>query len=178
MNLPNKLTIVRILLLPVLLGLYLFNESPESLNTLTYIFVGVFVFASLTDFFDGYYARRYNVVTTFGKFLDPLADKLLVLLALLILQEMQIVPMWTVFLIVSREFLVTGIRLLAVNTGKVISASQLGKAKTFVTLIGMTLIFLTIVNIGLVIYYIALALTVVSGIDYLLKNIHLLDHQK
>jgi CDP-diacylglycerol--glycerol-3-phosphate 3-phosphatidyltransferase len=178
MNLPNKLTIVRILLLPVLLGLYLLNESPESLNTLTYIFVGIFVFASLTDFFDGYYARKYNVVTTFGKFLDPLADKLLVLLALLILQEMEIVPLWTVFLIVSREFLVTGIRLLAVNTGKVISASQLGKAKTFVTLIGMTLIFLTIVDIGLVIYYIALFLTVVSGIEYLLKNIHLIDHQK
>lgn len=178
MNLPNKLTIVRILLLPVLLGLYLFNEDPASLNTLTYIFVGVFVVASLTDFFDGFYARKYNVVTTFGKFLDPLADKLLVLLALLILQEMALVPMWTVFLIVSREFLVTGIRLMAVNTGKVISASQLGKAKTFVTLIGMTLIFLTFINIGLIVYYIALALTMVSGLEYLLKNIHLLDHQK
>lgn len=178
MNLPNKLTIVRIFLLPILLGLYLFNESPESLNPLTYIFVGVFVFASLTDFFDGYYARKYNVVTTFGKFLDPLADKLLVLLALLILQEMGIVPMWTVFVIIAREFLVTGIRLLAVNTGKVIAASQLGKAKTFVTLIGMTIIFLTFVDVGLVIYYIALALTIISGIEYSVKNIHLLDHQK
>ena len=86
--------------------------------------------------------------------------------------------MWTVFLIVSREFLVTGIRLLAVNTGKIIAASQLGKAKTFVTLIGMTIIFLTFIEVGLIIYYIALALTVISGIEYSVKNIHLLDHQK
>lgn len=170
MNIPNILTAVRVLLLPLLLGVYLLNPDPEVLNVWTYIFVGTFVLASFTDFLDGFIARRYDMVTTVGKFLDPLADKLLVLLALLILQEMQIVPLWSVFLIVAREFLVTGVRLLAVQKGIVIAAGQLGKAKTFVTLIAMTLIFITLVDVGIVLYYIALALTVISGIEYFLRN--------
>lgn len=170
MNLPNLLTSIRMLLLPALLVLYLLNPEPEVVNAWTWAFTSVFVLASLTDFLDGFIARRYDLVTTTGKFLDPLADKLLVLLALLILQEMAIIPLWTVFLIVSREFLVTGIRLQAVQKGIVIAASQLGKAKTFVTLIGMTFLFLTVLNVGLILYYIALALTVVSGLEYAYKN--------
>ncbi len=170
MNIPNTLTAIRIVLLPLLLVLYLLNPTPDALGLYTYLFVGVFVLASFTDFLDGFIARRYDLVTTTGKFLDPLADKLLVLLALLILQEMGIAPLWTVFLIVAREFLVTGIRLQAVQKGIVIAASQLGKAKTAVTLVGMTLIFLTVVDVGVILYYVAVALTVVSGIEYGIKN--------
>lgn len=170
MNIPNTLTAIRVLLLPLLLVLYLFNPEPEVLNLWTYLFVGTFVFASFTDFLDGFIARRYDMVTTVGKFLDPLADKLLVLLALLILQEMTLVPLWSVFLIVAREFMVTGIRLLAVQKGIVIAAGQLGKAKTFVTLVAMTLIFITVVDIGLILYYVGVVLTVVSGIEYFIKN--------
>jgi CDP-diacylglycerol--glycerol-3-phosphate 3-phosphatidyltransferase len=178
MNLPNQLTIARILLLPILLGLYYFNPEAGALNTWTYGFVGVFVIASLTDFFDGFIARRTDTVTTFGKFLDPLADKMLVLLGLLILQELSLIPMWTVFLIIAREFLVTGVRLVAVNVGKVISASNLGKAKTAVTLLAMTALFLTFETSGLILYYIALVLTVVSGIEYMYVNREVIMNQK
>lgn len=170
MNIPNLLTALRVLLLPLLLALYLLNPEPETLNVWTYFFVGTFVFASFTDFLDGFIARRYDMVTTVGKFLDPLADKLLVLLALLILQEMAIVPLWSVFLIVAREFMVTGVRLLAVQKGIVIAAGQLGKAKTFVTLVAMTLIFLTVVDFGVILYYGAVGLTVISGVEYFVKN--------
>lgn len=170
MNLPNTLTAIRVLLLPLLLVLYLLNPAPDTLNLWTYLFVGTFVFASFTDFLDGLIARKYDMVTTVGKFLDPLADKLLVLLALLILQEMTLVPLWSVFLIVAREFMVTGIRLLAVQKGIVIAAGQLGKAKTFVTLVAMTLIFITVVDFGLILYYVGVVLTVISGIEYFIKN--------
>lgn len=170
MNIPNILTAIRVLLLPLLLVLYLLNPDPAALNAWTWAFVGTFVLASFTDFLDGFIARRYDMVTTVGKFLDPLADKLLVLLALLILQEMTLVPLWSVFVIVAREFMVTGIRLLAVQKGIVIAAGQLGKAKTAVTLVAMTLIFVTLVDIGTLLYYIGVALTVISGIEYFVKN--------
>ena len=170
MNIPNILTAIRVLLLPLLLLLYLLNPDPTALNAWTWGFVGTFVLASFTDFLDGFIARRYDMVTTMGKFLDPIADKLLVLLALLILQEMTLVPLWTVFLIIAREFMVTGIRLLAVQKGIVIAAGQLGKAKTAVTLVAITLIFVTLVDIGTLLYYIGVALTVISGIEYFVKN--------
>ncbi len=178
MNLPNQLTIARILLLPILIVLFYFNPEAGTLNDITYIFVGVFIVASLTDFFDGFIARRTGTVTTFGKFLDPLADKMLVLLGLLILQDLNLIPMWTVFLIIAREFLVTGVRLVAINNGKVISASGLGKAKTAVTLVAMTALFLTYETSGLVLYYVALALTVISGIEYMYVNREVIKIQK
>jgi CDP-diacylglycerol--glycerol-3-phosphate 3-phosphatidyltransferase len=178
MNLPNQLTIARILLLPILIVLFYFNPEAGTLNDITYIFVGVFIVASLTDFFDGFIARRTGTVTTFGKFLDPLADKMLVLLGLLILQDLNLIPMWTVFLIIAREFLVTGVRLVAINAGKVISASGLGKAKTAVTLVAMTALFLTYETSGLVLYYVALALTVISGIEYMYVNREVIKIQK
>lgn len=178
MNLPNQLTIARILLLPILITLFYLNPAVGTLNEWTYGFVAVFIIASLTDFFDGFIARRTNTVTTFGKFLDPLADKMLVLLGLLILQDLGLIPMWTVFLIIAREFLVTGVRLVAVNVGKVISASNLGKAKTAVTLVAMTALFLTFETSGLILYYLALVLTVVSGIEYMYVNREVIMHQK
>jgi CDP-diacylglycerol--glycerol-3-phosphate 3-phosphatidyltransferase len=178
MNLPNQLTIARILLLPVLISLFYLNPAVGTLNEWTYIFVGVFIVASLTDFFDGFIARRTDTVTTFGKFLDPLADKMLVLLGLLILQDLGLVPMWAVFLIIAREFLVTGVRLVAVNVGKVIAASNLGKAKTAVTLVAMTALFLTFETSGLILFYLALFLTVISGIEYMYVNREVIMQQK
>lgn len=178
MNVPNRLTIARILLLPILIVLFYLNPAVGTLNEWTYGFVAIFMIASLTDFFDGFIARRTNTVTTFGKFLDPLADKMLVLLGLLILQDLALIPMWTVFLIIAREFLVTGVRLIAVNVGKVISASNLGKAKTAVTLVAMTALFLTFETSGLILYYVALVLTVVSGIEYMYVNREVITTQK
>lgn len=178
MNVPNRLTIARILLLPILIVLFYLNPAVGTLNEWTYGFVAIFMIASLTDFFDGFIARRTNTVTTFGKFLDPLADKMLVLLGLLILQDLALIPMWTVFLIIAREFLVTGVRLVAVNVGKVISASNLGKAKTAVTLVAMTALFLTFETSGLILYYVALVLTVVSGIEYMYVNREVITMQK
>lgn len=178
MNIPNKLTIARIFLLPLLITIFYLNPEADVLNVWTYAFVGVFMIASMTDFFDGFIARRTDTVTTFGKFLDPLADKMLVLLGLLILQDLGIIPMWSVFLIIAREFLVTGVRLVAVNVGQVISASNLGKAKTAVTLLAMTALFLTFETSGLILYYIALILTVISGIEYMYVNRAVIVNQK
>jgi len=176
MNLPNKLSFLRVLLIPVMVLLYyfptigIFNDDVGY-----YILAIIFIIASLTDFFDGYIARKYNLVTTFGKFIDPLADKLLVLAALLILNDLRIVPMWITLIILSREFIVTGIRLIAVGEGKVIAASKLGKYKTASTMVALVLLLMfpyhdIFPDIGIWILYIGLALTVISGIDYFIKN--------
>lgn len=175
MNLPNKLTMLRIILIPVLVVLYYFEK--EAILTTGYsLTIGIlFIIGSATDYFDGYLARKNNLVTTFGKFLDPLADKLLVMTALLILQELSVVPMWAVLIILTREFIVTGIRLVAVGEeGNVIAASNLGKYKTFFTMVAITFLLLrfnaTIELIGIVLFYIGVALTVISGLDYFNKN--------
>lgn len=170
MNFPNKLTVLRILLIPVMVGIYYLDTEPTTLNTFSYILVGIFMLASLTDYFDGYLARKNNMITTFGKFLDPLADKLLVMFALLILLDIGFIPMWIVLIILAREFIVTGIRLVAVNEGTVIAASQLGKYKTVTTMLGIVLLLFHIEMIGLIILYIGVALTIISGIDYFWKN--------
>ena len=135
----------------------------------------LFIIASFTDFLDGYIARKYNLVTTFGKFIDPLADKLLVMAALLLLNDFGIIPIWITIVILSREFIVTGIRLVAVGAGKVIAASNLGKYKTASTMIALVILLFAplypdLEFYGLVILYIGLALTVISGIDYFIKN--------
>ena len=176
MNLPNKLSFLRVLLIPVIVFFYYFPSLGFSDNELGYYLLSViFIVASLTDFLDGYLARKMNLVTTFGKFIDPLADKLLVLAALLILNDKGLVPMWITLIILSREFIVTGIRLIAVGEGKVIAASKLGKYKTASTMIALVLILMfpyddIFVDIGMVILYVGLALTVISGVDYFIKN--------
>ncbi|MFH5881516.1 CDP-diacylglycerol--glycerol-3-phosphate 3-phosphatidyltransferase [Liberiplasma polymorphum] len=175
MNLPNKLTMLRVILIPVIVVLY-YIEKEAILASGYSITIGIiFIIGSLTDYFDGYLARKHNLITTFGKFLDPLADKLLVMCALLILQELTIIPMWAVLVILTREFIVTGIRLVAVGEeGNVIAASNLGKYKTFSTMLAITFLLLrfnaTIEMIGLVLFYIGVALTVISGFDYFQKN--------
>ena len=170
MNLPNKLSFMRVLLVPVLVILYYINVE------LTLMFLApIFIVAALTDFLDGYIARKYDLITTFGKFVDPLADKLLVMAALLLLNDAGIVPMWITIIILSREFIVTGIRLITVGEGKVIAASKLGKLKTATTMIAIVLLLMypygdIFANIGIYILYLGLALTVFSLVDYFLKN--------
>ncbi len=185
MNLPNKLSMFRIILIPVLV--YFYYQEMWYLNAggsaLIYaaLLAPIFIVASLTDFFDGYIARKRNLVTTFGKFIDPLADKLIVMAALLVLVNPLQLPtvatieLWIPVVILSREFIVTGIRLVAVGEGKVIAASNLGKYKTASTMIAITLLLLfpygeLFAQIGIWVLYIGVALTVISGVDYFWKN--------
>lgn len=179
MNLPNKLTVLRILLVPVIVIIPFFKSLNDTLviwevNLSNFIILIVFIIAALTDFLDGYLARKNNLITTFGKFLDPLADKLIVLAAILVLVDLNLVPTWIVTVIISREFLVTAIRLVAVSEGKVIAASNLGKLKTNFQF--FFIIFMLIDNFGLdfklgdIFMYAALVMTVVSGLDYFIKN--------
>jgi len=137
----------------------------------------IFCIASFTDFLDGYLARKNNLITTFGKFMDPLADKVLVLAALMIMLESNKIPGWVVTIILAREFLVTGIRLVAVGENNVIAASKLGKLKTISQMIMIIVVLLnnypfSLINIPMdtILIYIACILTLVSGIDYFIKN--------
>ena len=170
MNLPNKLSFMRVLLVPVLVVVYYIQT-----DILLMMLAQIFIIASFTDFLDGYIARKYNLVTTFGKFIDPLADKLIVLAALLVLNDAGVIPIWITVVILSREFIVTGIRLIAVGEGKVIAASKLGKYKTASTMIALVLLLMypfdnIFPDIGIYILYLGVLLTVVSGFDYFFKN--------
>ena len=182
MNLPNKLTIFRmIMIVPfviLLLGNYqqwgwftaIFGGITEYVD---YIALAIFIIASLTDLIDGKIARKYNLVTNFGKFMDPLADKLLVCAALVALVEMERIPSWVVIVIISREFIISGFRTVASDNGVVIAASYWGKFKTTFQMIMVCLMIANIEAISLltnIIMWIALVLTVVSLIDYLWKN--------
>ena len=146
MNLPNKLTIFRIILVPIMVIIPFFTNTKEvceiPLNLL--IIDAIFIIASITDKLDGYLARKNNQVTTFGKFLDPIADKILVLAALIMLVEMQKIPAWIPIIVLFREFIVSGYRLIASqNGGKVIVASVWGKVKTVTQMIGIMVMFLS-----------------------------------
>ncbi len=180
LNLPNKLTFLRVLLIPVMIVIayipYL-NENIFILNMCYANFINLIIFtlAAITDLLDGMIARKYNLITTFGKFADPLADKLIVMSSMLILCVQGVFPMWAVVLILAREFIVTGIRLVAVGSQTVIAASILGKIKTAVTMVALILLFLNethevIYYVGVVAMYLATFFTVISGIDYFYKN--------
>lgn len=177
MNLPNKLSLFRVVLVPVLVVVYYLGSRNLDTNILLadYFLAPIFIIASLTDFLDGYIARKKNLVTVFGKFIDPLADKLIVMAALVVLNEAMIIPIWVTILILSREFIVTGIRLVAVGDGKVIAASKLGKYKTATTMIGIILLLLmpysgVFYYPGILFIYVGTLLTAVSGYDYFYKN--------
>lgn len=145
MNLPNKITVARILLIPIMIIIPLFGLDNILFGGVTlgnFIVLIIFLIASFTDFLDGYLARKNNIVTTFGKFLDPIADKLLVLAALIMLVEQGIVPGWIPIIIAAREFIVSGIRMLAAGEGNVIAASWLGKVKTVSQMVAISLAFL------------------------------------
>lgn len=177
MNLPNKLTILRmIMIIPfVVFMLVPFGGAGK------WIALALFIIASLTDLLDGKIARKYNLVTTFGKFMDPLADKLLVCSALICLVEMGKIPAWIVIIIVSREFIISGFRQVASDKGVVIAASYWGKFKTTFQMVMIVLMIADIPVLSLVttiVMWAALILTVVSLVDYLVKNKDCLKDQK
>lgn len=196
MNLANKLTMLRIFLVPLFLIFIAVQDIPYG----TFIATFIFIIASLTDQLDGYIARSRNQVTNFGKFMDPLADKLLVTAALISLVELQVVPAWATVIIISREFAVSGLRTIAASEGKVIAASMWGKVKT-VTQIAAIISLLLQVNVGTSRYLISLVnsseiikklimhgprmllliaviMTIVSGYDYFKKNIKIINTKK
>ncbi|MBO5335656.1 MAG: CDP-diacylglycerol--glycerol-3-phosphate 3-phosphatidyltransferase [Lachnospiraceae bacterium] len=182
MNLPNKLTIFRmILILPfivLLLGGYhrwgwFMAVFGDILEYVDYIALAIFIIASLTDLLDGKIARKYNLVTNFGKFMDPIADKLLVSAALILLIELGRIPAWVVIVIISREFIINGFRLIASDNNVVIAASYWGKFKTTFQMVMVCLMIANIPALQLltdIIMWVALVLTVVSLVDYLIKN--------
>jgi CDP-diacylglycerol--glycerol-3-phosphate 3-phosphatidyltransferase len=184
MNLPNKITISRIFLIPIFLLIML---APFSWGEMSLLgadmpvthFVGalVFIIASTTDWIDGYYARKYNMVTNLGKFLDPLADKLLVSAALIVLVELQMAPSWIVIIIISREFAVTGLRLVLAGSGEVVAANMLGKIKTWAQIVAISALLLHNILFEMFLFpfdmialWVALFFTVWSGLDYFIKN--------
>lgn len=171
MNLPNKLTPLRVCLIPFFVFFLLFDGGQN--QTYRYVSTAIFIVASLTDLLDGKIARKYNLVTNFGKFMDPLADKLLVCSALIGLTQLGQIPAWMVILIISREFIISGFRLVASDNGVVIAASYWGKFKTTFQMISVVLLILKIPALALVTnicLWIALVLTVVSLADYIMKN--------
>lgn len=169
MNLPNKLTMFRVILIPFFVLFMLVDITTVD----KWIALAIFIIASLTDLLDGKIARKYNLVTNFGKFMDPLADKLLVCAALICLVEMAVLPAWIVIIIISREFIISGFRLIASDNGVVIAASYFGKFKTTFQMIMICLMIADIEALQIltdIVMWLALALTVVSLIDYLVKN--------
>lgn len=170
MNLPNKLTLFRVVLVPFFVVFLLNQHVNEYFNIIALV---IFIVASLTDLLDGKIARKYNLVTNFGKFMDPLADKLLVCSAIICLIELERIPSWIVVIIIAREFVISGFRLIASDNGVVIAASMWGKYKTTFQMIMVILMIVNLPQLQLVtdiVMWIATILTVVSLIDYLVKN--------
>lgn len=174
MNLPNKLTIIRILLVPIFMALLCTESAALRMAAL-----GVFVIASVTDWADGYIARKYNLISTFGKFMDPLADKILTTAAFLVFVADGIISPWAVMLILAREFAVSGVRLCAAAEGDVIAASFWGKLKTVSQMVAiiaaialMHPIFDSVAAdiITNILVWISVVFTVLSGADYIWKN--------
>lgn len=174
MNTANKLTLTRVVMIPIfLVVLYLDFEFNN------YVALAIFIVASLTDFVDGYIARHYDQVTDFGKFMDPLADKLLVISAMMWFVEAGQMPAWTVLLVVARELAVTGLRLVAVDNGRVIAAGWSGKVKTFTTMVSICLMLLPIPDLLRTVCVTLIVLTTLySGIEYFVKNLDVLNANK
>ncbi len=171
MNLPNKLTVLRVLMIPFFVAFMLCDIVPEMDK---WIALALFCVASFTDFLDGYLARKYNLVTNFGKFMDPLADKLLVAAAMICLITWGKLEAWIVIVIISREFIISGFRLVASDNGIVIAASYWGKFKT---VSHMAMVMIMIADLGgifgpieMIVKWVAVALTIISLVDYVMKN--------
>ncbi len=175
MNLPNKLTLLRIIMIPLFVILLLLEGGQNQYLRIAALIV--FCLASFTDFLDGQIARKQNLVTDFGKFMDPLADKLLVCSALICLIELNQLPAWYVIVIIAREFIISGFRLVAADKGIVIAASWWGKFKTTFQMLTVILLIIDIPALRLIttiIAGIALVLTIVSLVDYMIKNIRVI----
>ena len=175
MNTPNKLTIARVIMIPFFVAFLMYDIAGSAGK---WIALAIFIIASLTDTLDGYLARRDNLVTNFGKFMDPLADKLLVCSALICFTSLGTLPAWITIVIIAREFIISGFRLIAADNGIVIAASYWGKFKTVSQMIMImdiqNTVFQTLITVFIVI---AVALTVISLIDYILKNKQVLSMQ-
>lgn len=177
MNLPNKLTLARVIMIPFFVVFMLTGLGGSASR---WIALAIFIIASLTDLLDGHIARKYNLVTNFGKFMDPLADKLLVCAAMICLVELGKLPAWIVIVIISREFIISGFRLIASDNGRVIAASYWGKFKTTFQMLMICLMIADIAAIRLltdIVMWVALILTIVSLVDYLMKNKDVLAEQ-
>ena len=170
MNIANKLTLLRVILVPF----FAFFMLAGDIVPYSYLWAAViFAVASITDTADGKIARKYNLVTNFGKFMDPLADKLLVCSAMICLVDLKLIPVWVVLIIIAREFIISGFRLIASDNGVVIAASYWGKFKTTFQMIMVILMIANIQALNIltqIVMWIALALTIISLIDYIVKN--------
>ena len=181
MTTANKLTILRVVMIPVFMAVLLLSFPGSNILALV-----IFAAASLTDCVDGYIARKYNQVTTFGKFMDPLADKLLVTAAILVFVERGQCPSWAALIIIAREFAVTALRLIAVDNGVVIAAALLGKVKTVLSIIGICLMLTPLhdavlfagITVDNLCVAVMVVITVVSGAEYFIKNGKMLNVKK
>lgn len=171
MNLPNKLTVLRVIMIPFFV-VFMLTDITGAADK--WIALAIFIVASLTDLLDGKIARKYNLVTNFGKFMDPLADKLLVSAAMICMIEKGMLASWIVIIIISREFIISGFRLVASDGGIVIAASYWGKFKTVFQMMMIIVLIMDLGGvfdiIGTALVWIALALTIVSLVDYVIKN--------
>lgn len=179
MNLPNKITIFRVCMIPVFLVFMLVEGIPYG----NYIAAVLFIIACLSDALDGHIARKYNLITNFGKFMDPLADKLLVCSALICFIELDLVAAWPIIIIIAREFIISGFRLVASDNGVVIAASYWGKFKTTAQMIMCILFIVHLDNsvffvLEQIFLYLSVALTVISLVEYVWKNRQVLKEQK
>ncbi len=180
MNLPNKLTLFRVLLIPVFVVVLIFyKEMGVDLETARYISVFIFVLASCTDAVDGYIARKYNLITNFGKFMDPLADKLLVtsaMISMIGLPSNVAMPSWVVVIVIAREFIITGFRLVAAEKKIVIAAGFWGKIKTVTQMVMITVLLLDFDGMffiwaGYILIGLSVIFTIISAADYIFKNL-------
>lgn len=184
MNIPNQITVSRIIMIPIFVVFMLVDFGWEKITLLGatlpiehLVAAIIFILASITDFIDGYYARKHNLVTNMGKFLDPLADKLLVSAALILLVELGYAPAWVVIVIISREFAVTGLRLILADEGEVVAAKQLGKIKMWTQIVAISALLLHnivfemfSIPFATIMLYVSLFFTVWSGWDYFYAN--------
>ena len=170
MTTASKITLIRVFMIPAyLVTMYL---SRGEANVWMYLSLAIFIIASLTDFVDGYIARHYNQTTDFGKFLDPLADKLLTIAAMAMFCEWAVFPAWALMIVLTREFAVTGLRLVAVQNGTVIAAGWSGKVKTASTMVGLCFVmaFPTVSWLVTFVVWMIVATTVYSGVEYFIQN--------
>ena len=177
MTTASKITLVRVVLIPFFLVFLILSGTKPELDYMRWIALAVFVVASVSDFLDGYIARHYNQVTDFGKFLDPLADKLLVTACLMIFVGQGRMESWIAFIVVAREFAVTGLRLVAANNGRVIAAGWSGKIKTSCTLVGLIamMAFPGVQVLDTIVCVVILVTTLYSGVEYFQKNWDILN---
>ncbi len=174
MNTANKLTLLRVILIPVYLIIWHLDFAYNNIVALI-----IFIVASVTDFIDGYVARHYNQVTDFGKFMDPLADKVLVLTSMICFCAMGRFPAWALVIVMAREFAVSGLRMVAVDNGRVIAAGWSGKVKTFATMVCLCIMHLPIWEWLMWVCVIVIAVTTLySGIEYFVKNKDVLNTNK